>query len=55
MRFEFYYLNLNAVVKKADKYRYLEWTFKDITKDSVIDLVNKTKEVITNMNNQNFP
>jgi len=55
MRFEFHYLTLNATVKKADKYKYIDWSFDSVTNESVMESLTKTKDAVSNLNTQNFP
>lgn len=55
MRFEFHYLTLKASVEKADKYKFLNWSFDSITENSVMEPLNKTRDAVSNLNTQNFP
>ena len=55
MRFEHYYLTLNAKVEATDKYKFLSWEFASITKDSIIDTLTKTNEDIQSFNENGFP
>lgn len=55
IRFEHHYLTLDGEVKAADKYKYLEWSFKQVTATNVVDDVMKTKEAIKAFNESRFP
>jgi hypothetical protein len=55
IRFEHHYLTIDGEVKAADKYKFISWSFKEITAANVVDDLVKTKEAISAFNESRFP